>query len=64
MFFKHNTRNELTAVFIDYEHVFYSIKNLYHKRPDILAWKELILKDYPSAMLWYAFALPTYQKSP
>lgn len=56
MFFKHNTRNELTAVFIDYEHVFYSIKYLYHKRPDILAWKELILKDYPSAMLWYAFA--------
>lgn len=56
MFFNRTTKKELTAVFIDYEHVFYSIKNLYHKRPDILSWKETILKDYPSAMIWYAFA--------
>lgn len=56
MFFNRNTKKELTAVFIDYEHVFYSIKNLYHKRPDIPIWKESILKDYPSATFWYAFA--------
>ena len=56
MFFNRNTKKELTAFFIDYEHVFYSYKNLYHKRPDIPIWKESVLKDYPSAAFWYAFA--------
>ena len=44
--FNNPNKRNYTAVFVDYEHWFYSMKHDYHTKPEVTEWMAEIGKDY------------------
>ena len=43
---KENEKKEKVIVVVDFEHWFYSLKKLYHLKPDIVSWKKQLEEKY------------------
>lgn len=59
--FNNPNKRNYTAVFVDYEHWFYSMKHDYHTKPEVTEWMAEIGKDY-DVKHWLAFADFNYEE--
>ena len=59
--FNNSNKRNYTAVFVDYEHWFYSMKHDYHTKPEVAEWMAEIEKDY-DVKHWLAFADFNYEE--
>ena len=59
--FNNPNKRNYTAVFVDYEHWFYSMKHDYHTKPEVTEWMAGIGKDY-DVKHWLAFANFNYEE--